>query len=209
MPTGINSPWHGQLYTRQLEVRLWPGRKITSAVTDADNRGHLEDANKDDISADADANADCHLGGRENWSGLMQPPLIGKGCSIPGTRPENDQIMRCHRDDNNSDQDGKDLGEVQGSPLLPEERSLQGDEGTRGLLRNQNLQKDLQVHAWFWFCMSWMEGHNLKSYLASKESHSHPVGQLLHSPLLGSLVLEPDLNRHMVLIGPVHSHCSF
>ena len=40
-----------------------------------------------------------------------------------------------------------DLGEVQGSPLLPEERSLQGDEGTRDLLRNQNLQKDLQVQA--------------------------------------------------------------
>ena len=46
-----------------------------------------------------------------------------------------------------------------------------------------------------------MEGHNLKSYLASEESHSHPVGQLLHSPLLGSLVLEPDLKTHMVLIG--------
>ena len=27
-----------------------------------------------------------YLGGRGNWSGLRQP-LIGRGCSMPGTRP--------------------------------------------------------------------------------------------------------------------------
>ena len=83
-----------------------------------------------------------HLGGSENWSGLMQPPLIGSGCSIPGTRPGNQQVMRSVHflQDDNSD---ADLGEVQGSPLLPEEKSRQDGEGSRGPLRNQNLQMDL------------------------------------------------------------------
>ena len=36
-----------------------------------------------------------------------------------------------------------DLGEGQGNPSLPEERSLQGAEESQGPLRNQNLQMDL------------------------------------------------------------------
>ena len=89
-------------------------------------------------------------------------------------------------------EDDWDLDEVQGSPWLPEERSQQGDAGSRGPHRNQNLRMDLVD--------KFINGIE-ESCLASKKSHSHPVGQLLHSPFLGSLVLEPDLKTHMVLIG--------
>ena len=45
------------------------------------------DGGDDDDNADEGGEMRKYLGGRENWSGLMQPPLIGNGCSIPGTRP--------------------------------------------------------------------------------------------------------------------------
>ena len=137
----------------------------------------------------------------------MQPPLIGNGCSIPGTRPENHQVMRSIHF--LQDRYDADLGEVQGSPLLPEERSQQGDEGTLGPLRNQNLQMDL-VYALMSNSERIMNGKakSKESYLASEESHPHPVGQLLHSTLLGSLVLEPDLKTHMALIGFVQCTCN-
>ena len=89
-------------------------------------------------------------------------------------------------------EDDWDLDEVRGSPWLPEERSQQGDAGSRGPHHNQNLRMDLVD--------KFINGIE-ESCLASKKSHSHPVGQLLHSPFLGSLVLEPDLNTHMGLIG--------